>query len=438
MKYKINNIHLPEKLLFLYEQKSRYKVVYGGRGSAKSQSTALTFLCKAMEECALFLCTRELQKSIGDSVHKLLVDLINKHKFPGFNITQTRISHANGSAFIFKGLRLNPNEIKSLQGVKYCWVEEAEMVSDSSWDALIPTIREPLSEIYITFNPRFKKDPTYERFVLNPPDNTIVQKVNYYDNPWFGSPLREEMEYMKRTNPNKYNNIWLGEPIFMVNGGLFNYNMIENSGKHRFVDIQKDFDIDEYVMFIRDQLDIVVIAVDPAVTSTDESDLTGIVVCGYSKQEDLFYVLEDCSGRYHPKEWGSKIRDLYKKWYANCCVVEVNQGGDLVRSNIMSGNCYDILVKNIRVTFGKRLRAEPIATLYANNKVKHVERVKSSLSKLEEEMIIFTGDSSQKSPDRLDAMVHGLQYLLDIRNKSTTIEEGAQFLEKLHQHATQV
>ena len=192
-------------------QARRYKVLYGGRGAARSWTVARKLLVKAGKAPLRVLCARELQKSIKDSVHKLLTDQIEMLGLPGFEVTQTEIRHASGSLFIFEGLKHNITKIKSLEGVDICWVEEAERVSDTSWEVLIPTIRKPGSEIWITFNPDLESDPTYRRFVLQPPPDAWVKKVSHADNPWFPEPLRAEMEYLRRVDPDAYAHVWEGE-----------------------------------------------------------------------------------------------------------------------------------------------------------------------------------------------------------------------------------
>ena len=120
---------------------ARYKVFYGGRGGAKSWAYGLELISQSLQRPLRILCARELQISIADSVHKLLGDLISRLKLdPYFEITKTQIRSLNGSEFIFKGLRHNAQEIKSLEGVDICWVEEAQSVSRESWELLIPTI----------------------------------------------------------------------------------------------------------------------------------------------------------------------------------------------------------------------------------------------------------------------------------------------------------
>jgi len=193
-------------------QKSRYKVLYGGRGGGKSWAIAMTLLIMGTQKRLRILCTREMQNSIQDSVHKLLRDQINALDMESFyTVTKTQILGKNGTEFIFKGLLHDPAKIKSTEGVDICWVEEAEKISQQSWDFLIPTIRKRGSEIWVSFNPYLETDPTYKKFIKAPPPNCIVKKVNHYDNKHFPKELQEEMEYLREVDYDLYLHIWEGQ-----------------------------------------------------------------------------------------------------------------------------------------------------------------------------------------------------------------------------------
>lgn len=191
---------------------ARYKIWYGGRGGAKSWNVARLLLLKAYREKVRVLCAREFQNSIGDSVYRLLRDQIDLMGLTDyFTATESSIKSRSGSELLFKGLQRNINEIKSLEGVDICWVEEAQRVSADNWDILIPTIRKDGSEIWITFNPNEASDPTYQRFVVNPPPGAVVVKVDYRHNPWFPKPLQAERLHCRETDPDAYRHIWEGE-----------------------------------------------------------------------------------------------------------------------------------------------------------------------------------------------------------------------------------
>ena len=183
-----------------------------GTVTHNSWTFARMLLQRAADKPLRILCARELQISIRDSVHRLLTDLVSAMGLDDkFEVGQSFLRGKNGSEFIFKGLRHNAAEIKSTEGVDIAWIEEASSVSDDSWALLIPTIRAPGSEIWAVFNPDQVTDPVYRRFVIDPPDNAIVRRVNYDDNPWFPPELEAERSYLARVDPDAYAHVWLGE-----------------------------------------------------------------------------------------------------------------------------------------------------------------------------------------------------------------------------------
>ena len=165
----MSNPKIPIAFKFLRE-KARYKVAYGGRGGAKSRSFGAQLLIDAQDEPLLVLCAREVQNSIRDSVHALLANTIRANGWDDFyTILDTEIRGENGSKFIFSGLSRGVDSIKSIEDVDRVWVEEANVVSDRSWEILIPSIRKAGSEIWVSFNPDAKQDAAYQRFVVKRP-----------------------------------------------------------------------------------------------------------------------------------------------------------------------------------------------------------------------------------------------------------------------------
>jgi len=215
-------IELPVKLKALFEP-ARYKVLYGGRGSSKSWSVARALLILGAKQPTRVLCARETQKSIQESVHRLLKDQIELMGLQSFyEVQETRIIGKNGTDFAFAGIRQQGvTNLKSFEGVDICWVEEAQVVTRKSWDVLIPTIRKPGSEIWITFNPELDTDETYERFVLTPPDGAVVLEVNYSDNPWFPEELDKERQAWKKRDPIGYETVWEGKCRPAVEGAIY-------------------------------------------------------------------------------------------------------------------------------------------------------------------------------------------------------------------------
>jgi len=215
-------IQLPRKLEPL-RHPARYKVVYGGRGSAKSWGVARQLLIDAAEKPLRVLCAREIQKTIADSVHQLLRDQIALMGLEDFyRVQETEIVGLNGSRFFFAGIRgLDVAKIKSFEGVDRCWVEEAQVVSKKSWDVLTPTIRKPDSEIWITFNPELDTDETWVRFVEKPPDGAVVIQMNWRDNPWFPQVLERERADLLKRDPESYETVWEGKCRPAVEGAIY-------------------------------------------------------------------------------------------------------------------------------------------------------------------------------------------------------------------------
>ena len=229
----MNPAEFPEKLAFLF-QPSRYKVAYGGRGSAKSWGFARALLLLGISKKLRILCAREIQKSIKDSVHKLLEDQIQLLGIGSkYRVLEHEIRGTNGTEFIFSGLaELTVESIKSYEGCDIVWVEEGQVISKRSWDILIPTIRKDGSEIWITMNPELETDPTYERFILTPPPDAVVVKMNWRDNPWFNKVLDAERLHCQKTDEKAYPNIWEGECKPAVEGAIY-FDEIQAAKKER-------------------------------------------------------------------------------------------------------------------------------------------------------------------------------------------------------------
>lgn len=204
-------VQLPDAFSGLF-QPHRYKAFYGGRGSAKSHSIATALVLSAARQPLRVLCAREVQKSIRDSVKRLLDDKIRDCGLEGFyTSTDTEIRGKNGSLFVFAGLQGNANGIRSLEGIDRAWVEEASTVSQSSLTTLTPTIRKDGSEIWFSWNPRNATDPVDAMFRNEaPPPDSLIKHVNFDGNPWFPGALRKEMEWDRSRDPDKYAHVWLG------------------------------------------------------------------------------------------------------------------------------------------------------------------------------------------------------------------------------------
>lgn len=222
----------------LLQEAHRYKIMYGGRGGGKSHDIARALIMLGMSKPLFIVCGREIQKSIEHSVYRLLCNLITDYNLSYFyTIQKSKIIGKNGTEFVFTGLKHNPEGIKSLEGADICWIEEAENVSNGSWEILIPTIRKPNSEIWISFNPKNPTDPTWTRFCAEPSNDTWIKKVNWRDNPWFPDVLKTEMEKLKKADFDAYLHVWEGEFDTRFTGYIYAKQMQAAQDENRICNV---------------------------------------------------------------------------------------------------------------------------------------------------------------------------------------------------------
>jgi phage terminase large subunit len=245
-------IDFPAKLEFLLTKKIRYKGARGGRGSAKSWSFAQALLILGSSKKLRILCTREVQKSIKQSVHKLLKDQIERlHLTSFYQVLEGEIRGRNGTEFSFSGLSdQTVDSIKSFEGCDIVWVEEAQSVSKRSWKTLIPTIRKDGSEIWVSFNPELETDETYDRFVTNAPEDCMIVEMNYTDNKWFPEVLEKERLHAQATLPKaEYENIWEGKCMPAVSGAIYYDEIAKVESEKRIRDVPYDPMLKVHVVF---------------------------------------------------------------------------------------------------------------------------------------------------------------------------------------------
>ncbi len=234
----MSRAQFPEALSFFIDRShpdylKRNKIVYGGRGGLKSWAVVDAALLRGAMQLERVLFARETMDSIKESCHYLLeqriydLGLENVYEVQQQAIYGPTWPGQGRTEIIFAGLRHNVRNIKSLEGVTICVVEEAESVSQESWDTLLPTIRWEdkaagrASEVWAIFNPKLKKDDTYQRWILNTPPDTIVVKTSWRDNPWFPEVLRVQMEHMKATDFQRYLHVWEGECVQALEGAIY-------------------------------------------------------------------------------------------------------------------------------------------------------------------------------------------------------------------------
>lgn len=194
--------------------KARYKVLYGGRASSKSHDAAGFAVYLAANFKLKFLCVRQFQNKISESVYTLLKDKIENSEYNGeFNLLKNSIEHKRTkSEFLFYGIARNVDEIKSTEGVDILWLEEAHALTEDQWDIIEPTIRKEGSEIWIIFNPNEEADFVYQNFVVRPPKNAVVRKINWQNNPFLSETMLEVIRNMYERDPKKADFVYEGIP----------------------------------------------------------------------------------------------------------------------------------------------------------------------------------------------------------------------------------
>lgn len=213
----IKTIQIPKEYKPLFDKDWREAAIYGGRFSLKSHTVARVLLIKARQSKIRVACFREFQNSIAESSYQLLADLIKEYGFNDFQLTQNSIiNKITGSDFIFRGLWNNEQSIKSIEGIDYAWIEEAQTISEKSLEVLVPTIRKEGSQLIYTYNRLLEEDPVHKRLVLEGRPNTIAINVNYDIAEKYGflpQVIKDEIEDDKKNRPTLYKHKWLGEPF---------------------------------------------------------------------------------------------------------------------------------------------------------------------------------------------------------------------------------
>ena len=369
-------------------QPSRYKALYGGRGSAKSHFFAEALVLNAAENYGFrALCIREVQKSLKESAKKLIEDKIQAMGYGArFRVKHDEIVTPGDGVVSFTGMnQQNSQSVKSFENYSLAWVEEANTLSTRSLELLRPTIRAPKSEIWASWNPDSAADPIDKFFRgPTPPEDAIIRKVTYEDNRFFPDVLRQEMEDDRKNNPDRFAHIWLGEYAPQAKGAIWNMANLHENRRHEAPALKR-----------------ILVAVDPAISNEERSDEHGIVVGG-TGEDNRGYLLNDVSLHGTPKQWAERAIATYDRYDADGIVVERNQGGDMVKHTLQTVRP-GINVIEVTATRGKHVRAEPISAMYQTNQVSHV----GTFPELESQMCRMTpaGYDGEGSPDRCDALV---------------------------------
>ncbi len=217
----MTSVELPDWAEVLWDETARHIALWGGRGGAKSRSIASALVIQAAQGHQRILCGREVQKSIKDSVKRLIEDEIDRCGLSHlFVVTDNEIRGPHESLFLFAGIRGNATGIKSIEGITRFWGEEAATFSAASIDTVVPTIRAPGSQLWWSWNPDQPTDPIDQMFRglapnpdrpwPGPPPRSVIRNVNWDANPWFPPDLREQMEFDRARDPDKYHHVWQG------------------------------------------------------------------------------------------------------------------------------------------------------------------------------------------------------------------------------------
>ena len=354
-------IEIPAKLEPLWHP-ARYKVLYGGRGGTKSWGIARTLLLQGWQEPLRVLCARETQRSIRDSVHRLLSDqIIALGLTDHYEIQQTEIRGRNGTIFIFAGLSaLTVDSIKSFEGADRCWVEEGQTVTKRSWSILIPTIRKSGSEIWVSFNPDLDTDDTYVRFIENKPPGAVLIPISFRDNPWITQELLDEMEHLKKTDPDEYENVWEGHCRPAAQGAIYTHEMRELTASRRICNLPADEELKTHSIWdlgFNDQTSIIIV-------QANKSELRIIDYIEDNKRDMPHYLAQLKQLPYnwgtHWVPWdgsidrykltGSSPQSIVMKFMGTCNVVpkaDVEMG--IKRARMIFNRCYFDLEKTRRL-----------------------------------------------------------------------------------------
>ena len=234
-------IDLPQKLIPVFQGKADYRGAYGGRGGAKTiafANMAILDIMRLNDRPWNFLCGRELQKSLKDSVFSVIASQIDHLGVrDAFDVGKEYIRCKNGNEFLFYGLRTNIAEVKGLHKVRRTWLEEAQKISEASLTYVIPTVMRdfPDCEVWATWNPDDDEDPIHNMFVKGADESVKCVKINWYDNPWFPESLDKVRLRDKKNNPQRYDWIWEGNFNINAEGSVYGkwINQMENEGRIR-------------------------------------------------------------------------------------------------------------------------------------------------------------------------------------------------------------
>lgn len=310
------------------------------------------------------------------------------------------ITLPNGSEIWIGGLD-DKDRSEKILGMEFMtiFVNEASQISYEAYTTLLTRLAQKIEGarnfLFIDENPPSKKHWTYKVFVENvePENNVVLSHIDQYgvlkmnpaDN--IENISTEYLELLNSLPERKRKRFLRGEFGDDNEGALWTEDMIALGRVTTCPPLKR-----------------IVVSIDPAVTSKDTSDETGIIVSGIGFDNHL-YVLEDATDTYTPTEWATKAVELFRKWKADRIIGEVNNGGDLIETVIRTID-KTIPYRGVHATRDKLTRAEPVSALYEENDIKpNMAHHVGELPELELEMTSWEAKKGEKSPNRIDALV---------------------------------
>lgn len=374
----------------------RYRAAHGGRGSGKSWEFVNAAIFHAVTTPRLrVVFLREIMANLKESSLELVRSRLEHYGLLNtyFREVDGTFVGAAGQKIMFIGLWKGgkPEGIKSLEGAGLTILEEAQEARQASLDVLMPTIlRTAISELWAIWNPRLASDPI-DLFFRGPlkPKGAIVRKINYDQNPHFPEALRELMALDFLKDKLRAAWIWLGGYMPSVQGAIWNREGLDEAWRQG--------------RMAESGWKRVVVGVDPSGGGDD----VGIVVA--AEYGDGAIILEDATcPATSPMAWATAVAKACERWGADCVVAEKNFGGDMVESTLKAAGVTARVVM-VTASRGKSVRAEPVAALYDQNRIRHREQ----FPLMEAEMLMTTpaGYQGDESPNRMDALVWAIHEL---------------------------
>ena len=383
-----------------------YYILYGGRAGSKSFTSSIYLANRLVNGKGNLVYCRQYMTNVSTTIIPEFLEKISLLKIGHLlKVNKDNITClTNGNQLWFKGLETSESTaeagMKGIKSLSVVLIDESQEVKEKAFDNLLGTIRDKdlNLKLVLCLNPTDTTSWLYQRFFKGLDynfsgilDNKLYVYSCYKDSVKFLSDTYlKEIENIKLNDPVKYENQYLGKWLNSNEKAILSKELLDLALTH--VDTPQNYEQ-------------IVVALDPAVTTNVNSDNTGIAVCG--KANGHFYLLHVEENKWTPQEWARKAKELYDNFRANFIVYESNQGGDMIESTLRTVLGSFVKIKAVRATQGKIIRFDPVHALYEQNLIHHLGR----FFDLETQLLTYTGNPKQSSPNSLDAMVWGITSL---------------------------